>query len=95
MKLKQWRNIFQVIANATSIVQHVIQMKNGIIKHVNVNVKKYRKCIKDCSWNTSTCICEKSKYLKSIADASVIACDGIISVMDIVSTNMTNTKQQI
>ena len=70
-------------------------MKNGIIKHVNVNVKKYRKCIKDCSWNTSTCICEKSKYLKSIADASVIACDGIISVMDIVSTNMTNTKQQI
>ena len=64
---------------------------NGIIKHVNVNVKKYLKYIKDCSWNTSTCICEKSKYLKSIADASVIACDEIISVMDIVSTNMTNT----
>ena len=26
-------------ANATSIVQHVIQMKNGIMKHFNVSVK--------------------------------------------------------
>ena len=25
--------------NANSIVQHVIQIKNGIIKHVNMNVK--------------------------------------------------------
>ena len=25
--------------NANSIVQHVIEIKNGIIKHVNVNVK--------------------------------------------------------
>ena len=28
-----------MIVNANSIVQHVIQIKNGIIKHVNVNVK--------------------------------------------------------
>ena len=28
-----------VIVNVKSIVQHVIQIKNGIIKHVNVNVK--------------------------------------------------------
>ena len=27
-----------MIANANSIVQHVIQVKDGIIKHVNVNV---------------------------------------------------------
>ena len=39
MKLKQRQNIFHVIVNANSIVQHVIQIKNGIIKHVNVNVK--------------------------------------------------------
>ena len=26
-------------ANATSIVQHVIQIKNGIMKHFNVSVK--------------------------------------------------------
>ena len=35
MKLKQLPNIFPVIVNANSIVQHVIQVKNGIIKHVN------------------------------------------------------------
>ena len=28
-----------VIVNANSIVQHVIQIKNGILKHVNVSVK--------------------------------------------------------
>ena len=28
-----------MIVNANSIEQHVIQIKNGIIKHVNVNVK--------------------------------------------------------
>ena len=39
MKLKQWQNKFHVIVNADSIVQYVIQIENGIIKHVNVNVK--------------------------------------------------------
>ena len=45
---------------------------------------------KDYSWNPSTCICKNSKYLKSIADDSVIACDQIISVTDIVSKKMKN-----
>ena len=39
MKLKQRQNIFYVIANANSIVQLAIQIKNGIMKHVNVSVK--------------------------------------------------------
>ena len=39
MKLKQWQNIFRVIKNANSIVQRVIQIKNRIIIHFNVNVK--------------------------------------------------------
>ena len=39
MKLKQWQNIFHVIVNANSKVQHVIQIKNGIKKHINVSVK--------------------------------------------------------
>ena len=39
MKLKQWRNIFYVIVDANSIVQHLIKIKNGITKGVNVNVK--------------------------------------------------------
>ena len=53
---------------------------------------KHTSC--DCKCYTlspSTCICEKSKCLKSIADTSVIACDEIIDVIDIVSTNMTHT----
>ena len=44
---------------------------------------------KDYSWNPSTCISENSKYLKSIADTSVITCDENLSVMDVVSTKMT------
>ena len=39
MKLKQWQKIFYVIVNANSMVQHIIQIKNGIIKHVNVSIK--------------------------------------------------------
>ena len=53
--------------------------------------KNYRTCKKDYSCNPSTCICENSKYLKSIADTSVTECDEIISVMEIVSTKKTNT----
>ena len=43
--------------------------------------KNYLKCKKDYSWNPSTCICENSKYLKSIADTSVTKCDKIIIAM--------------
>ena len=32
-------DIFYVIVNANSIEQYVIKIKNGIIKHVNANVK--------------------------------------------------------
>ena len=39
MKLKQWQIMFYEILNANSIVQLVIQIKNGIMNHVNVNVK--------------------------------------------------------
>ena len=39
MKLKQWQNICHVIVNVNSIVKYAIQIKNRIIKHVNVNVK--------------------------------------------------------
>ena len=39
MKLKQWKIMFHVIVNANSIVQHVIQIKNGTIKDANVYPK--------------------------------------------------------
>ena len=38
-KLKQWQNIVHVIINANSILKYAIQIKNGITKHVNVNIK--------------------------------------------------------
>ena len=53
--------------------------------------KTYRKCKKDYSWNPSTCICENSKYLKSIANTSVIECDEIKTVVYILLTKMANT----
>ena len=39
MKLKQWQSIFHMILNINSIVQLVIQIKNGIMKHGKVRVK--------------------------------------------------------
>ena len=53
--------------------------------------KDYHKCKTDYSWNPNACIYENNKYIKSTADTSVIACDKIISVMDIKSTKVTNT----
>ena len=80
-----------MIVTANSIVQHVIQIKNGITKHVNVNLKIIVNAKKNYNCHPSTCICENSKYLKSIADNSVIKCDEIISAMDVESMKMTNT----
>ena len=53
--------------------------------------KNYLTCIKDYIWSPSICICENGKYLKSIADTSVIPCDEIINAMDGVSTNVTHS----
>ena len=65
MKLKQWQNIFDLIVNASSIVQHAIQIKNGIMKHMNVSVKIILSAKKKYSWNPSTCICENIKFSKA------------------------------
>ena len=56
------------------MVQHVTQIKN-----CQCESKRHRTCKNNCSWNSCTCICENSKYSKSIVDHSVIACDGILS----------------
>ena len=86
-----------MIANANSIAQHVIQIKNRIAKHANVIVK-----LIVYSWNPFTCICENGKHLnlKSIVDTSVIVFDETINATDdsvsknvtnAIPTNMTNT----
>ena len=75
-----------------------MQIKNGIIKHVNVNVIEIIeirieiifKHNKNYSWNLSICTFDSSSYLKSIVNASIIMCDKIIYVMDILSTNRLN-----
>ena len=79
--------MFHMIVNANSVVQLVIQIRNGIMINVYTSVKK---CKKDYSWNPSACVCEKSKYLKRIVDDSVIVCDYILNVTDSVSINVTN-----
>ena len=53
--------------------------------------KNYHTCKTDYSMNPSRCVGDNGKYLKIIADTSVITCDKIISAMDIVSTKMRNT----
>ena len=66
---------------AKAMIKHVIQNKNGIIKHVNVNAKIITKCEKNYCWYPNPCICKNSKYLKSVADTSVTECDFSINVM--------------
>ena len=80
-----------MIVNANSVVQHVSEIKNRIIQHVNMNVKIIVSAKKIISWNPSTCICKNDNYLESTANTSLIECDEIISVVDIVSTKITNT----
>ena len=79
-----------MIVNSNSIVQNVIQNKNGIIKLVNVIVKIIVKCQKDYRYDPSVGISENSKYLKSIDDVSVIEWGEAITGMGIVSIIKTN-----
>ena len=85
MKLKQWQNIFFVTVNANSLVQHVIQITNGIMKHINLSVKVI------VSENEIIVGILAHVFVKSITDISVIDWDEIIFVIDIVSTKKTNT----
>ena len=97
---------FNMIANkneAKTMIEHILcdwkckfdsticnsnQKRNK--KIFQYKCKSYRKRKRDYSWNSSECICENSKYLKSIADTSAPECDDVISVLDIVSTKKAN-----
>ena len=69
-----------MIVNGNLIVKYINHIANEIM------CKKYRTCKNDYS----TCICESSRYLKSIDDDSVIVCDEVINVRDNASTNDAN-----
>ena len=71
---------FSFIVNANSIVQDLIQDINGIIKHINVNVKIIISMKKVTAW--IACICENGNYLKSAVDNSVTKSDEIVIAMN-------------
>ena len=81
-----------MIVNANWKVHNAIQVKNRRTKHVNLGVKIIVRAKKCYSWNPRKCICENSKYLKSIFDNSKIVCDGIIYVMGIAATNVSTNS---
>ena len=80
-----------MVVNANSIVHHVIQIKNGIIKHVNVNIKIIASAKKIIVGILAHVLVTTVSIKKAVSNSSVIACDEVISVMDIVSTKMTKT----
>ena len=56
------------------------------------NPKKHHWCKKDYIWNPATCNYEKGKYLASIIDDSLIACNEIIDgvLSDALKTRVTS-----
>ena len=57
--------------------------------------KKHHICEKDYVWNPATCNCENGKYLASIKDDSVIACDEVIKSYDEeIKTSPTNFDEK-
>ena len=79
-----------VNVNANPIVQHVIQIKNGIMKYVNVNVKviaSAKKIIVAILAHVLVRIASTLKVLLILQWLSVMK----LYVMDTVSTKMANT----
>ena len=60
-------------------------------KTCQCDCKIFSKCKKDYSLNPRTCICENSKYLKSLADTLVTKCDEIVIAINNLSTTKINT----
>ena len=85
MELKQWQHIScdcKCKFNRTTCNSNQ-KWKNKTCQCECTNYQNWRKYY---SWNPSTCSCENSKYLTSVVDTSVIGCDEIKTVMDIVLT---------
>ena len=85
--------MFHTIVNANSIAQHVIQIKNEIMKHANANVKTIKQTKKITVGILIHVFVRKEKYLGSTADDSVITCDEIINARDSIS-NVTSTASK-
>ena len=99
--VKQKKNfkVFNMIKNNNEakiiVKKYVIVKANSMLQlRIQIQVQKVSYVQKHYSWNLATCICENSKHLKRVVDDSVIACDEFIYVVDIISTNSTNTMFQ-
>ena len=69
----------------------MIQIKNEMTKHFNVNIKLIVHAKKIIFGILAHVLVRIASIWKSVTDTSVILCDEIISVMDIISATMTNT----
>ena len=56
------------------------------------NPKDYCVCKKDYIWNRATCGCENGKYLSSVTEDSVIACDETIDTTETILTKTVPRK---
>ena len=63
------------------IAQHAIQIKNGIMKHVNVSVKIIILAKKNIVGILACVFVRITSIKKSITDNSVISCDKIIWIL--------------
>ena len=88
---KAMRKKINLSVNANSIAQHVIQIQNGIIKHVNVNVKIIVSAKKIVVGILAHIFVRIVSILNNITDNSEIEYDDIMSVMNIVSTKRIKT----
>ena len=81
-----------MIGNANLIVQHILQIKNGIMISVNMSLKSaiFAKII--TIGILSLVFVRIVGNFKSIADDLVFEPDEIISITDSVSTNVTNNS---
>ena len=59
-----------------------------------IKCKNYQTCKKDYGWNTSICVCENGRHLKSVADDSLVTCDEIMNSTGSVSTNVTTVLKK-
>ena len=78
------------------IVQNVIQIKSGITINVCASVKIEKHCVhrKNYIWNPDTYSCEKSKYVGSTIDDSMITSDKIMEETRTVPTSFDEKKFQ-
>ena len=76
--------MINAIVNTNSIVQHVTQIKNGIMKDANMSVKTVIITEKIKVWT----LADLFMKLASIVDESVIMCNEVLNITSNIPTNL-------